>query len=131
MLAEGSIEHVRADPRVIEVYLGDETTPPHAESMPSTCITAPRRRCAASRFKAEPGKVTCVLGRNGVGKTSLLRAIAASMRSARGTILLEGEDMTGCRPPIARARGIAYVPQGREIFRCSQSRRISRRGLRR
>ena len=40
----------------------------------SISTTAPRRRCAASRSQAEPGKVTCVLGRNGVGKTSLLRA---------------------------------------------------------
>jgi urea transport system ATP-binding protein len=65
---------------------------------------------------AEPGKVTCVLGRNGVGKTSLLDALAGQQPISRGSILLDGVDMTGL-PPYERARrGVAYVPQGREIF---------------
>src|SRR5215475_9775434 len=65
---------------------------------------------------AEPGKVTCVLGRNGVGKTSLLDALAGQQPISRGSILLDGVDITGL-PPYERARrGVAYVPQGREIF---------------
>jgi urea transport system ATP-binding protein len=65
---------------------------------------------------AEPGKVTCVLGRNGVGKTSLLRALAGHCAVSRGTVAFDGVDITGLKP-YARARcGIAYVPQGREIF---------------
>ena len=78
-----------------------------------------RRPGAARRLAARPrpGEVTCVLGRNGVGKTSLLRADRrASSRSARGTIGWDGQDIAGCRPTTARRRGIAYVPQGREIF---------------
>jgi urea transport system ATP-binding protein len=67
-------------------------------------------------LKAEPGKVTCVLGRNGVGKTSLLDALAGQHPVTRGTIRWEGADITALRPPDRARRGIAYVPQGREIF---------------
>jgi len=65
---------------------------------------------------AEPGKVTCVLGRNGVGKTSLLRALTGQHPVSRGTILFDGADITTCRPYERARRGIGYVPQGREIF---------------
>ncbi len=65
---------------------------------------------------AEPGKVTCVMGRNGVGKTSLMRAIVGQKSPSRGRILWGSEDVTRM-PPFERARrGIALVPQGREIF---------------
>jgi len=65
---------------------------------------------------AEKGRVTCVLGRNGVGKTSLMRAICGQQAVRTGRILWEDEDITAM-PPYARARrGIAFVPQGREIF---------------
>jgi urea transport system ATP-binding protein len=70
----------------------------------------------AVSLKAEPGKVTCVLGRNGVGKTSLLDALAGQHPVSRGTITWEGNDITGLRPAERARRGIAYVPQGREIF---------------
>ena len=67
-------------------------------------------------LKAEPGKVTCLLGRNGVGKTSLLarhrRPAADHARADR----LDGKDITALRPPERARRGVAYVPQGREIF---------------
>jgi urea transport system ATP-binding protein len=70
----------------------------------------------AITLSVESGKVTCVLGRNGVGKTSLLRAIAGQHPVAQGDILLNGQSITAL-PPSQRARlGIAYVPQGREIF---------------
>jgi len=65
---------------------------------------------------AEPGKVTCVLGRNGVGKTSLLRALIGHHPVSRGAILFDGQDITGLAPFQRARRGIAYVPQGREIF---------------
>jgi urea transport system ATP-binding protein len=65
---------------------------------------------------AAAGEVTCVLGRNGVGKTSLLRALIGQHPVSRGRIVLQGSDIT-LLPPFERARrGIAYVPQGREIF---------------
>jgi urea transport system ATP-binding protein len=65
---------------------------------------------------AEPGKVTCVLGRNGVGKTSLLRALVGQHAVSGGDILWDGKDITRLRPYERARAGIAYVPQGREIF---------------
>jgi urea transport system ATP-binding protein len=62
------------------------------------------------------GRVTCLLGRNGVGKTSLLRAISGLQPISSGTISFDGADVSRL-PPYERARrGIALVPQGREIF---------------
>src|SRR5579862_960516 len=65
---------------------------------------------------AEPGKVTCVLGRNGVGKTSLLRALVGQYPIASGAITFDGADITSLRPYERARRGIGFVPQGREIF---------------
>src|ERR671910_1405530 len=65
---------------------------------------------------AEPGKVTCVLGRNGVGKTSLLRAMVGQYPIASGSITLNGDDITGLKPYERARKGIGFVPQGREIF---------------
>jgi urea transport system ATP-binding protein len=65
---------------------------------------------------AEPGKVTCVLGRNGVGKTSLLRALVGQHPVSRGSIHFGNSDITGLQPYERARLGISYVPQGREIF---------------
>ena len=65
---------------------------------------------------AETGKVTALMGRNGVGKTSFLRAIVGEQPIAKGTITFDGKPL-GRMAPHERARlGIAYVPQGRDIF---------------
>ena len=65
---------------------------------------------------AEIGQVTCVLGRNGVGKTTLIRAMVGQQPVRGGAILYNGDNITGV-PAYQRARqGIAFVPQGREIF---------------
>ena len=66
--------------------------------------------------RAELGRVTCVLGRNGVGKTSLLRAIVGHQEISAGAIYLEGAEISALPPYERASRGIAYVPQGREIF---------------
>ena len=67
-------------------------------------------------ISAEPGKVTCVLGRNGVGKTSLLRAMVGQYPIASGSIAFNGADITGLKPYERARKGIGFVPQGREIF---------------
>ncbi len=65
---------------------------------------------------ARPGEVTCLIGRNGVGKTSTLRAIVGAHPVSSGRIAWEGHDITRL-PMYERAkRGIAWVPQGRDIF---------------
>src|ERR1700752_2286317 len=67
-------------------------------------------------ISAEPGKVTCVLGRNGVGKTSLLRSLVGQYPIASRSVRLGGADITGLKPYERARRGIGFVPQGREIF---------------
>src|SRR3954466_11751873 len=67
-------------------------------------------------ISAQPGRVTCVLGRNGVGKTSLLRAMVGQYPIASGSITLNGDDITGLKPFERARKGIGFVPQGREIF---------------
>jgi urea transport system ATP-binding protein len=65
---------------------------------------------------AKAGAITAVLGRNGVGKTSLLRAICGHQPISNGQLLWNGEDISSLKPHERTRRGIAYVPQGREIF---------------
>ena len=65
---------------------------------------------------AQVGEVTCLLGRNGVGKTSLLRAITGAHPISAGTITWEGQDITRLPTYERASRGIASVPQGRDIF---------------
>src|SRR5258706_2356956 len=67
-------------------------------------------------ISAEPGKVMCVLGRNGVGKTSLLRAMVGQYPIASGSIKFDGADITGLKPYEPARRGIGFVSHGREIF---------------
>src|ERR1700750_610358 len=67
-------------------------------------------------LKAEPGKVTCVLGRNGVGKTSLLRSLVGQYPIASGSIVFDSVDITALKPYERARKGIGFVPQGREIF---------------
>ncbi|MGO7557785.1 ATP-binding cassette domain-containing protein, partial [Rhizobium johnstonii] len=67
-------------------------------------------------IKAEMCKITCVLGRNGVGKISLLRAVTGQHPLSAGTGTFNDTKRNGL-PPFARAKqGIGYGPQGREIF---------------
>ncbi|WP_346914679.1 urea ABC transporter ATP-binding subunit UrtE [uncultured Roseibium sp.] len=67
-------------------------------------------------LKAEVGKVTCLMGRNGVGKTSTLRAVVGQHPVSSGKIVWNGEDVSRLAPHARAKRGIAVVPQGREIF---------------
>jgi urea transport system ATP-binding protein len=66
-------------------------------------------------FEAPAGRITCIMGRNGVGKTTLLRSIMGQLR-ARGSVRLGGEEIGGLPAHRRARRGLALVPQGREIF---------------
>ena len=67
-------------------------------------------------FEVPPGKVTALLGRNGVGKTTLLRTLMGLVPARSGRIMFEERDLTHARPYERARAGIGYVPQGREIF---------------
>jgi urea transport system ATP-binding protein len=62
------------------------------------------------------GALLCVMGRNGVGKTTLLRAIMGTLRPGSGTIVWEGEEIVALAPYERVRRGIAYLPQGHQTF---------------
>ncbi|NVP54628.1 urea ABC transporter ATP-binding subunit UrtE [Mycoplana rhizolycopersici] len=67
-------------------------------------------------LSAEMGKITCVLGRNGVGKSSLLRAVTGQHPLSSGSVSFNGVALNGLAPYSRAKQGIGYVPQGREIF---------------
>ena len=159
VLAEGTLDQVSADPRVVEVYLGRSLRMNEAARTPSPGCRASgegsRRRCgevtgdrhegvgtlhdpgrpmlsveridlfygAAQALrgvsvKAETGRILCVLGRNGVGKSSLLRAIVGQHMIASGAIRWNGEDMSSAAEPSAR--------EGRLRLRARRGARSSR-----
>jgi len=67
-------------------------------------------------FEVPPGKVTALLGRNGVGKTTLLRSLMGLVPIRTGRVLFEKKDLTTAKPNERARAGLGYVPQGREIF---------------
>ncbi|BBB26927.1 urea ABC transporter ATP-binding subunit UrtE [Amphritea japonica] len=64
----------------------------------------------------KPGSCTCIMGRNGVGKTTLLKCIMGLLPVKNGEILLEGEPLQNKKAEFRAPAGIGYVPQGRDIF---------------
>ena len=67
-------------------------------------------------FTAKAGEVTCIMGTNGVGKTSFLKALAGTHMRSAGSVELDGETLGKLRPQDMAQRGLAVVPQGRMIF---------------
>ncbi|MEH6755024.1 MAG: urea ABC transporter ATP-binding subunit UrtE [Alphaproteobacteria bacterium] len=65
---------------------------------------------------AERGRITCLLGRNGVGKTSMLRGLTGHTPIRSGTVTWDGENIVRMAPHARARRGIGYVPQGRDVF---------------
>ena len=70
----------------------------------------------AVSLAVDRGECLALLGRNGVGKTTLLKCLMGVLPVASGQVLFEGRDITKLKPHERAAAGIAYVPQGREIF---------------
>ena len=67
-------------------------------------------------FAAQAGEVTCVMGMNGVGKTSLLQALAGAHPKSAGMVEIDGQIVGAAPAHVFARRGLAYVPQGRMIF---------------
>jgi len=63
-----------------------------------------------------PGEVRCLMGRNGVGKTTTLKSIVGLVRADSGSVVLGEQDLTGLKPEQRARHGLGYVPQGRDIF---------------
>lgn len=72
--------------------------------------------CHGAALHVEKNEILCVLGRNGVGKTTLLKAIMGLVPARNGKILFKGQDITNLKPYQIARMGIGYVPQGRMIF---------------
>ncbi|HEY3793759.1 MAG TPA: ABC transporter ATP-binding protein [Bradyrhizobium sp.] len=68
-------------------------------------------------LKVQPGEVVGLLGRNGVGKSTTLKTIMGLVKPSHGTVMLDGNAITGLPPHKLARRGIGYVPEDRRIFR--------------
>ncbi len=85
-------------------------------------------------FSVEDGEIVCLLGRNGVGKTTTLRAIMGAIRPPAGRVTFKGDDITGRQPFQIARLGIGYVPDDRRIFAdltVAENLEITRRVVRR
>src|SRR5919205_2686628 len=67
-------------------------------------------------FTLEPGSITCLMGRNGVGKTTLLKVLMGLLPARSGSMTFDGQELVGKPAEIRAHLGIGFVPQGREIF---------------
>jgi urea transport system ATP-binding protein len=67
-------------------------------------------------FRVPDRSLVCLMGRNGVGKTTTLKAITGLVRADEGTVNLAGTDLSSMRPEQRARSGLGYVPQGRDIF---------------
>lgn len=77
------------------------------------------------------GQVVAVLGRNGVGKTTLVHSLLGMVRPSSGSVLFQGVELAGLAPHVIARRGISLVPQGRRIFprlTVEENLRIAQRG---
>jgi urea transport system ATP-binding protein len=67
-------------------------------------------------FTAAPGEIVAIVGRNGMGKSTLMKSLIGVMPSRFGEVVLDGCDVTALPSHARVKRGLSYVPQGRQIF---------------
>ncbi len=133
LIADGSPNEVASNPEVIGAYLGTERIVPpsapseaeakaHAAAKPILTVDKLRAGYAGSvvledlSLIVHEGEAVALLGRNGVGKTTTLRALTGTVRSSSGSIVLDGADITHAKSYDINQRGISLVPEGRRLF---------------
>ncbi|HBK05244.1 MAG TPA: ABC transporter ATP-binding protein [Acetobacteraceae bacterium] len=133
LIADGNPAEVGSNPDVVAAYLGAERIIPpaaptdadraaHAASKPILVIDKLRAGYAGSvvledlSLVVHEGEAVALLGRNGVGKTTTLRAITGTVRSSGGQITLDGGAITNAKPYEINQKGISLVPEGRRLF---------------
>ncbi len=133
LIADGNPAEVASNPDVVAAYLGAERIVPpaaptdgersaHATGKPILTIDKLRAGYAGSvvledlSLVIHEGEAVALLGRNGVGKTTTLRAITGTVRSSSGRIVLDGGTITNAKPYEINQKGISLVPEGRRLF---------------
>ena len=82
----------------------------------SKCATGRSARCAGISLSVATGELVALVGANGAGKSSTLMCIAGALKAAAGSVRLDGEDITSAKPEAIVRRGIATVPETRDVF---------------
>ena len=133
LIADGKPAAVAANPDVVTAYLGAERIiPPPAPTDTAQKTDAARKPLLAVQnlragyagsvvledlsLTVHEGEAVALLGRNGVGKTTTLRAITGTVRASAGAITLDGAPITTAKPYEINQRGISLVPEGRRLF---------------
>jgi ABC-type branched-subunit amino acid transport system ATPase component/ABC-type branched-subunit amino acid transport system permease subunit len=129
VLVDGTVEDARSSPKVQEVYIGSGThalagraRPSAARPQPLLVLHGVNTLYGKSHilrdvaFDVREKEIVALLGRNGAGKSTVLKTIVGIALPARGTITLAAEQLAGRPSPEITRRGISYVPQGRGLF---------------
>ncbi len=126
IIAQGLPDEVKRNPRVIEAYLGDSREKARVPGKPGEDITLRVEHLhagyGASRvlhgvsFEVKTGSVVALIGANGAGKTTAMRAVSGMLKPAGGRILLDGREVQHLPASRIARLGLAHAPEGRRVF---------------
>ena len=130
ILSEGTMEHVKNDPKVIEVYLGllirkgsgSGQDLRKTRSILMLAISDLHVAYGQSEVlhglnvSVAPNEIVAIMGRNGMGKTTLMKSLMGIVPTKSGSVNMEGAELSQLKSYERVAKGLAYVPQGRMIF---------------